>query len=200
MPSFICTITESEPAETWLSRDPALLGLTGPRSDQAWRRGGHPRPWLQLAMISEPILKRPLTWFEQAVPLESCLWFGFCCLEREERGQATHRQEKAQAKAPRWLGGWVGGVCALIVMLQVQMALCFMCGLNGLCQPSYWRRIIWRDHTETLSTEIQRFINKGHFHDSKCLLDGQGSRSHHEEDRSLTGKPNPTIKAEFLIF
>lgn len=127
-------------------------------------------------MIPEPILKRPLTWFEQTVPLESCLWFGFCSLEREEQGQATHRQEKAQAKAV-----WGGGKTELIAMLQVQMAHCFMCGLNGLCQPSYWRHIIWRDHTKTLSTKIQRFINKGHFHDSKCLIDGQDSWSHHED-------------------
>lgn len=176
---------ETEARWVWLGQDPIK-----PRGE------GHPCPWLLLAMISEPILKRPLTWFEQAVPLESCLWFGFCCLEREERGQAANRQEKAQAKAVRWWGG--GGV--LIVMLQVQMALCFMCGLNGLCQPSYWRRIIWRDHTKTLSTVIQRFINKGHFHDSKCLLDGQGSRSHHEEDKSLAGNRNPRIKGEFAIF
>ena len=173
---------ETEPRRVWLGQDPIK-----PPGE------GHPRPWLLPAMIPEPVLKRPLTWFEQAVPLESCLWFGFCCLEREERGQATHRQEKAEAKAVRWWGG------ALTVMLQVQMALCFMCGLNGLCQPSYWRRITWRDHTKTLSTEIQRFINKGHFHDSKCLLDGQGSTSHHQEDESLAN-PNPTISAEVGIF
>lgn len=85
---------ETEPRRVWLGQDPIK-----PRGE------GHPRPWLLLAVISEPIVKRPLTWFEQAVPLESCLWFGFCCLEREERGQATHRQEKAQAKAGRWWGG-----------------------------------------------------------------------------------------------
>lgn len=39
VPSFIRAITESKPAETKLSRDWALLGLTGPRSDQASRRG-----------------------------------------------------------------------------------------------------------------------------------------------------------------
>lgn len=39
VPSFIRTITESKPAETELSRDQALPGLTGPRSDQAWRSG-----------------------------------------------------------------------------------------------------------------------------------------------------------------
>lgn len=77
---------------------------------------------------------------------------------------------------------------ALIAMLQVQMAHCFMCGLNGVCQPSYWRPIIWRDHTKTLSTKIQRFINKGHFHDSKCLLDGQDSRSHHGDKRRLNAE------------
>lgn len=83
----------------WLGQDPIK-----PRGE------GHLRSWLQLAMISEPILKRPLTWFKQAVPLESCLWFGFCCLEREERGQATHRQEEAQAKALWWW--WWGVGCA----------------------------------------------------------------------------------------
>ncbi len=79
---------ETEPCWVWLGQDPIKPGGEG-----------HPLPWLPLAMISEPILKRPLTWFEQTVPLESCLWFGFCSLEREEQGQATHRQEKAQAKA-----------------------------------------------------------------------------------------------------
>lgn len=39
VPSFIRAITESKPAEMKLSRDWALLGLTGPRSDQASRRG-----------------------------------------------------------------------------------------------------------------------------------------------------------------
>lgn len=83
---------ETEPCWVWLGQDPIKPGGEG-----------HPLPRLRLAMISEPILKRPLTWFVQTVSppslLESCLWFGFCCLEREERGQATHRQEKAQAKA-----------------------------------------------------------------------------------------------------
>lgn len=69
---------ETGPRWVWLGQDPIK-----PRGE------GHLHSWLLLAMISEPILKRPLTWFEQAVPLESCLWFGFCCLEREERGQAT---------------------------------------------------------------------------------------------------------------
>lgn len=73
----------------------------------------------------------------------------------------------------------------LVAMLQVQMAHCFMCGLNGLCQPSHWRHIIWGDHTKTLSTKIQRFINKGHFHDSKCQLDGRDSFSHHEDKSRL---------------
>lgn len=104
-------------------------------------------------------------------------------------GKSGVRLHTGRRKLRQRQGG--GGGDALTVMLQVQMALCFMCGLNGLCQPSYWRRIIWRDHTKTLSTEIQRFINKGHFHDSKCLLDGQGSRSHHEEDRSLPGNQTP---------
>lgn len=44
VPSFIRTITESKPAETKLSRDWALLGLTGPRSDQASRRGSSSSP------------------------------------------------------------------------------------------------------------------------------------------------------------
>lgn len=44
VPSFIPTITESKPAETELSRDWALLGLTGPRSHQAWRRGSSSSP------------------------------------------------------------------------------------------------------------------------------------------------------------
>ena len=88
---------EAEPCWVWLGQDPIR-----PRGE------GHPLPWLLLAMISEPILKRPLTWFEQTVPLESCLWFGFCSLEWEEQGQATHRQERAQAmaewgrKKPHW--------------------------------------------------------------------------------------------------
>lgn len=165
-----CSCPETEPRWVWLGQDPIK-----PRGE------GHPRPWLLLAMISEPILKRPMTWFEQAVPLESCLWFGFCRLERKSGVRLHTGRRKLRQRQRR------GGGDALIVMLQVQMALCFMCGLNGLCQPSYWRRIIWRDHTKTLSTEIQRFINKGHFHDSKCLLDGQGSRSHHDEDKSLAG-------------
>lgn len=169
VPSFIRTITESNPAETKLSRDWTLLGLTGPRSDQASRRGSSS----SLTSTCYDLWtdsKRPLTWFVQTVPLESSLWFGFCSLEREEQGQATHRQEEAQAKAV-CDGGW--GEIELIAMLQVQMAHCFMCGLNGLCQPSYWRHIIWRDHIKTLSTKIQRFINKGHLHDSKWLIDGQ---------------------------
>lgn len=164
---------ETEPCWVWLGQDPIK-----PRGE------GHPLPWLLLAMISEPILKRPLTWFEQTVPLESCLWFGFCSLEREEQGQTAHRQENAQAKAA-WGGEKKKKKSELIAMLQVQMAHCFMCGLSGLCQRSYWRHITWRDHTKTLSTKIQWFINKGHFHDSKYLIDGQDFWSHHEDKGRL---------------
>lgn len=156
---------EAEPCWVWLGQDPI----------RPWGEG-HPLPWLPLAMISEPILKRPLPWFEQTVPLESCLWFAFCSLEWEERGQATHRQEEAEAMA-EW---GTKPPPELIAMLQVQMAHCFMCGLNGLCQPRYWRHILWRDHTKTLSTKIQRFINKGHFHDSKCLINSQDPWSHQD--------------------
>lgn len=85
----------------------------------------------------------------------------------------------------------------LIAMLQVQMAHCFMCGLNGVCQPSYWRHIIWRDHTKTLSTKIQRFINKGHFHDSKRLLDGQDSCSHHQDKSRLNAE---TLNEDGIFF
>lgn len=66
---------ETEPCWVWLGQDPIKPGGEG-----------HPLPRLQLAMISEPILKRPLTWFEQTVPFESSLWFCFCSLEREEQG------------------------------------------------------------------------------------------------------------------
>lgn len=94
-----CSCPETGPRWVWLGQDPIK-----PRGE------GHLHSWLPLAMISEPILKRPLTWFEQAVPLESCLWFSFCCLEREERGQATHRQEEAQAKGLWWWWWWGGRV------------------------------------------------------------------------------------------
>lgn len=73
-------------------------GLTGPRSDQASRRGSSSSPTSTCYDLWTDS-KRPLTWFEQTVPLKSSLWFGFCSLERGEQGQATHRQEKAQAKA-----------------------------------------------------------------------------------------------------
>lgn len=66
---------ETEPCWVWLGQDPIKPGGEG-----------HPLPRLPLAMISEPILKRPLTWFEQTVPFESSLWFCFCSLEREEQG------------------------------------------------------------------------------------------------------------------
>lgn len=166
-----------------------LLGLTGPRSDQAWRRGSSPSltptcydlwtaskkgPWLDLSRQS-PLEKLPLVW----LLLPGTGRAGSGCTQA---GESSGKRQCAGG------GGGGGGGDALIVMLQVQMALCFMCGLNGLCQPSDWGgRIIWRDHTKTLSTEIQRFVNKGHFHDSKCLLDGPGSRSHHQEDKSLAG-------------
>lgn len=74
-------------------------------------------------------------------------------------------------------------------MLQVQMAYCFMGGLSGLCQQSHWRHITWRDHTKTLSTKIQSFINKGHFHDSKYLKDSQAFWSQHEDKSRLNKEP-----------
>lgn len=39
VPSFIPTITQLGPIETWPHRDTSLPALTGPRSDQAWREG-----------------------------------------------------------------------------------------------------------------------------------------------------------------
>lgn len=39
VPSFIPTITQPSPVETWPHRDTTLPALTGPRSDQAWREG-----------------------------------------------------------------------------------------------------------------------------------------------------------------
>lgn len=117
VPSFIRTITESKPAETKLSRDWALLGLTGPRSDQASRRGSSSSLtstcydlWTDSKKASDLICADSRPPLPHLPPrLESCLWFGFCCLEREEQGQATHRQEKARAKAVRaWRGGKEG--------------------------------------------------------------------------------------------
>lgn len=111
-----------------------------------------------------------------AFGLASVAWNG---KSRVRLHTGRRRLKQRQCEGRRGLGG------ELIAMLQVQMAHCFMCGLNGLCQPSYWRHIIWRDHTKTLSTKIQRFINKGHFHDNKCLLDGQDSWSHNEDKSRL---------------
>lgn len=48
---------ETGPRWVWLGQDPIKPGGEG-----------HLHSWLLLAMISEPILKRPLTWFERAVP------------------------------------------------------------------------------------------------------------------------------------
>lgn len=111
VPSFIRAITESKPAETSLSRDRTPPYWVWLGQDPIKPGGeGHPRPWLLLAMISEPLLKKgpDLIW-AGSPPLKSCLWFGFCCLEREERGQAAHRQEKAQAKGSALVGGWGWG-------------------------------------------------------------------------------------------
>lgn len=178
VPSFIRTITESKPAETKLSRDWAPLGLTGPRSDQASRRGSSSsltstcydlwtdsKKASDLIWADSPPWKLPLVWL--LLPGTGRAGSGYT--------QAGESSSKASVRGGK----------ELVAMLQVQMAHCFMCGLNGLCQPSYWRHIIWGDHTKTLSTKIQRFINKGHFHDSKCQLDGRDSRSHHEDKSRL---------------
>lgn len=178
VPSFIRTITESKPAETKLSRDWALLGLTGPRSDQASGIGSSSSLtstcydlWTDsktapdLIWADSPPWKLPLVW----LLLPGTKRAGSGCTQA---GESSSK-------------GNVRGGKELIAMLQVQMAHCFMCGLNGLCQPSYWRHIIWRYHKKTLSTKIQRFISKGHFHESKPLLDGRDSWSHHEDKSKL---------------
>lgn len=169
--------------------------LTGPRSDQASRRGSSSFLTSTCYDLWTDSKKAPDLIRAGSPPLKAA--FGSASVAWN--GKSGVRLHAGRRKLrQRHCGGGGGGGDALIVMLQVQMALCFMCGLNGLCQPSYWRHIIWRDHTKTLSTKIQRFINKGHFHDSKCLLDGRGSGSRHERDKSLAGNwTSPPTKAEF---
>lgn len=201
VPSFIRAITESKPAETWLSRDRTPLGLTGPRSDQASRRGSSSFLTSTCYDLWTDSKKAPDLIRAGSPPLKAA--FGSASVAWNGKSGVRLHAGRRKLRQRHCGGGGDGGGDALIVMLQVQMALCFMCGLNGLCQPSYWRHIIWRDHTKTLSTKIQRFINKGHFHDSKCLLDGRGSGSRHERDKSLAGNWPPSLpptKAEFLHF
>ena len=112
VPSFIRTITESKPAETTLSRDWALLGLTGPRSDQASRIGSSSSLtstcydlWTDsktapdLIWADSPPWKLPLVW----LLLPGTKRAGSGCTQAGEsssKGSVRRGGEKADSHAP----------------------------------------------------------------------------------------------------
>lgn len=94
---------ETPPCWVWLGQDPIKPG----------GEGGHPRPWLQLAMISEPILKKTpdLIWAGSPPWKLPLVWLLLPGTGRAGSGSTQAGESSGKGTA---VVGWVGegGVCA----------------------------------------------------------------------------------------